>query len=62
MHCKSLLIKASAKCVNVNDNDHCLAKEAEGKGDGLVKNVSRPKPYSASVGHPLTKDGGAQDL
>ncbi len=28
-----------------HDNDHCLAKEAEGKGDGLAKHVSRPKPY-----------------
>ncbi len=27
-----------------HDNDHCLAKEAEGKGDGLAKHVSRPKP------------------
>ncbi len=26
-------------------DDHCLAKEAEGKGDGLAKYVSRPKPY-----------------
>ncbi len=26
-------------------NDHCLANEAEGKGDGLAKHVSRPKPY-----------------
>ncbi len=26
-------------------NDHCLATEAEGKGDGLAKHVSRPKPY-----------------
>ncbi len=24
------------------DNDHCLAKEAEGKGDGLATHVSRP--------------------
>ncbi len=24
-------------------DDHCLAKEAEGKGDGLAKRVSRPK-------------------
>ena len=24
---------------------HCLAKEAEGEGDGLAKHVSRPKPY-----------------
>ncbi len=26
-------------------NHHCLAKEADGKGDGLAKHVSRPKPY-----------------
>ncbi len=26
-------------------DDHCLAKEAEGKGDGLAKYVPRPKPY-----------------
>ena len=29
---------------HLQDN-HCLAKEAEGKGDGLAKHVSRPKPY-----------------
>ncbi len=45
-----------------HDNDHFLAKEAEGKGDGLAKHVSRPKPYCASVGHPQTKGGGAQGL
>ncbi len=28
-----------------HDNDHCLAKEVEGKGDGSSKHVSRPKPY-----------------
>ncbi len=28
-----------------HDYDQCLAKEAEGKGDGLNKHVSRPKPY-----------------
>ncbi len=43
-------------------NDHCLAKEAEGKGNGLIKHVSRPKPYWASVGHPQMEDGGAQGL
>ncbi len=43
-------------------DDHCLAKEAEGKGDGLAKHVSRPKPYWASVGHPQTEGGGAQGL
>ena len=35
---------------------------AEGKGDGLAKHVSRPKPYLASVGHPQTEGGGVQDL
>ena len=43
-------------------DDHCLAKEAEGEGDGLVKHASRPKPYWASVGHPQVKGGGAQGL
>ncbi len=28
-----------------HDKDHCLDKEVEGKGDGLAKHVSRPKPY-----------------
>ncbi len=45
-----------------HDNDHCLAKEAEGKGDGLAKHVSRPKPYWASVGNPQAEDGGGQGL
>ncbi len=27
------------------DNDHCLANEAEDKGDVLAKHISRPKPY-----------------
>ncbi len=39
---------------------HCPAKEAEGKGDGLAEQVSRPKPYWASVGHPQMAGGGAQ--
>ncbi len=26
-------------------NVHCLAKEAEGKCDGLAKHISIPKPY-----------------
>ncbi len=45
-----------------HDNEHRLAKEAEGKGDGLAKHVSRPKPYWASVGHPQTEGGGVQGL
>ncbi len=47
---------------HTSQNDHCLAKEAEGKGDGLAKHVSRPKPYWASVGHPQMEGGGAQGL
>ncbi len=45
-----------------HDNNHCLAKEAEGKGDGPAKHVSRPKPYWASLGHPQTEGEGAQGL
>ncbi len=30
---------------HTSQDDHCLAKEAEDKGDGLAKHVSRPKPY-----------------
>ncbi len=33
------------RAVFQHDNDRCPAKEAEGKGDGLAKHVSRPKPY-----------------
>ncbi len=33
------------RAVFQHDNDHCLANEAEGNGDGLAKHVSRPKPY-----------------
>ena len=43
-------------------DDHCLAKEAEGKGDGLAKHVSRTKPYWSSVGDPQMEGGGAQGL
>ncbi len=50
------------RAVFQHDNDYCLAKEAEGKGDGLAKHVSRPKPYWASVGHPQTEGGGTQGL
>ena len=41
---------------------HCLAKDAEGEGDGLAKFVFRPEPYLASVGHPQTEGGGTQGL
>ncbi len=41
----SSLRRLGRRAVFQHDNDHCLAKEAEGKGDGLSKHVSRPKPY-----------------
>ncbi len=50
------------RAVFQHDNDHCLAKEAEGKGDGLAKHVSRPKHYWAYVGYPQTEGGEAQGL
>ncbi len=69
MHCdilKQSMIPSlrilGCRAVFQHDNDHCLAKEAEGKGDGLAKHVSRPKPYWASVGHPQMEGGGAQGL
>ena len=43
-------------------DDQCLAKEAEGKGDGLAKHVSRHKPYKTSVRHLQMEGGGAQGL
>ncbi len=39
------LRRLSRRAVFQHDNEHCLAKEAEGKGDGLNKHISRPKPY-----------------
>ncbi len=56
------LQRLGRRAVFQHDNDDCLAKEAEGKGDGLAKHVSRPKPYWASVGHPQIEGGGAQGL
>ncbi len=52
------LRRLGRRAVFQQDNDHCLAKEAEGKGDGLAKHVSRLKPYWASVGHPQMEGGG----
>ncbi len=56
------LRRLGRRAVFQQDNDHCLAKEAEGKGDGLAKHVSRPKPFWASVGHPQMEGGGWQSL
>ncbi len=39
------LRRLGCRAVFQHDNNHCLAKEAEGKGDELAKHVSRPKPY-----------------
>ncbi len=39
------LRRLGCRVVFQHDNEHCLAKDAEGKGDGLAKHVSRPKPY-----------------
>ncbi len=56
------LQRLGRRAVFQHDNNHCHAKEAEGKGDGLAKHVSRPKPYWASVGHPQMEGGVAQGL
>ncbi len=56
------LQRLGRRAVFQHDNDQCLAKEAEGKGDGLTKLISRPKPYWASVEHSQTEGGGAQVL
>ncbi len=40
------LRRLGCRAVFQHDNDHCLAKEAEGKGDGLAKHVSRPNPIA----------------
>ncbi len=39
------LQRLGCRAIFQHDNDHCLAKEAEGLGDGLAKHVSRPKFY-----------------
>ena len=44
-------------------DDHCFTEEAEGKGDGLTKHVSRLETNRTSLGDPqATKGGGAQSL
>ncbi len=65
MYCDVLnpsLRRLGRRSVFQHDNSHCLAKEAEGKGDGLAKHLSRHKPYWASVRHPQMEGGGAQGL
>ncbi len=39
------LRRLGSRAVFHHDKDHCFSKEAEGKGDGLAKHVSRPKHY-----------------
>ncbi len=36
------LWRLGRRAVFQHDNNHCLAKEAEGKGDGLANHVCRP--------------------
>ncbi len=43
------LRRLGRRAVFQHDNDHCLAKEAEGKGDGLAKYVSRSQTSTSSV-------------
>ncbi len=47
MYCdirKQSMIPSLRRLVFQHDNDHCFAKEVEGK-HGLAKHVFRPKPY-----------------
>ncbi len=39
------LQRLGRRAVSQHDNDRYLARQAEGKGDGLAKHVSRPKSY-----------------
>ncbi len=41
----SSLQRLGRRVVFQHDNDQYLAKEAEGKGEGVAKHISRPKPY-----------------
>lgn len=43
-------------------DDHCLAEQAKGIGDGPAKFVSRPKPYRVSVGHPQMEGEGVEGV
>ena len=40
-------------------DDLCFTEEAEGKGDGLAKHVSRLEPNRTSLGYPQVEGGGA---
>ena len=43
-------------------DDHCFTEEAESKGDGLAKQVSRLEPNRTSLGYPQAESGGVQSL
>ena len=43
-------------------DDHCFTEEAESKGDGLAKHVSRLEPNRTSPGDPHAESGGVQSL
>ena len=46
---------------HLQDN-HCFTEEAEGKGDGLGKHISRLEPNRTSLEDPQAEGGGAQSL
>ncbi len=50
--------RLGSRAVFQHDNDHCLAKEAEGKGDDWPS----MSPDLYPIEHPQTKGGGAQGL
>ena len=43
-------------------DDICFTEEAEGKGDGVAKHVSRHEPNRTSLGDHQEEGGGAQSL
>ena len=43
-------------------DDHSFTEEAEGKGDGLAKHVSRLEPNRTTLGDPQVEGGGVQSL
>ena len=63
------LQKLGRRAVIQHDNNpkhfldvHCFTEEAEGKGDGLAKHVSKLEPNRTSLGDPQAEGGSAQSL
>ncbi len=59
MYCDILKQRLGRRAVFQHDND---PKHTPKTTTALLKHVSRPKPYWASVGQPQTEGGGAQGL